>query len=348
MYRRVTMATKTVNLADALPYLDDVRKARNITYAAIAELAGYPAPANAKKALETKNPTIQSVIRLAKAIGVNINLTTGEVNRALRLSVYNHAGGAGKTSLARDIGVRMGQLGLKVLLIDIDPQANLTDWLGVDSSQLTLEDTIFPTVIDNKPLPEPITAHGVDLIPAVFALQDLEYRLAIVRGARPHERLAAALTTLEQSKKYDVVIIDSTPFSGHTSDLAAQVADHLVVPVSTTHKAVEGLARVVALLEEVHRGVNPSLDILAVVPTQYVKNVSLHTAALENIERFAPGVPIVSPIRQRPAVYAEAHASGVPIPAYESNDKQVRDARDEVNLVTEELLELIGRNASVS
>lgn len=342
------MSTKTVNLADALPYLDQVRKARGITYAALADLAGYPAPANAKKALETQNPTIQSVIRLAKAMGVSVNLTTGDVGRALRIAVYNHAGGAGKTSLARDIGVRMGQLGLKVLLVDIDPQANLTDWLGVDSAQLGVEDTIYPAVIEGKALPEPQTAYGVDLIPAVFALQDLEYRLAILRGARPHERLGAALTTLEQTKKYDITIIDSTPFSGHTSDLAAQVADHLLVPVSTTHKAVEGLARVVALLEEVHRGVNPSLDILAVVPTQYVKNVSLHTEALDNLDRFAPGVPVLSPIRQRPAIYAEAHAAGIPIPAFESNDKALRDAREEVNKVTEELLELIGRNASVT
>src|SRR5690606_22133804 len=126
----------------------------------------------------------------------------------------------------------------------------------------------------------------------------------ITRGRRPHERLSAALTVLEQAKKYDIVIIDSTPFSGLTSDLAALTADHLVVPVSTTHKALEGLARVVALLEDVHRQVRPELNVLAVIPTQYDRTVALHRAALESIPNFAADVPVLDPIVWRPAVYS--------------------------------------------
>lgn len=341
------MQTKPINLANALPYLDEVRRTRKITYKTLAERAGYADPGAAKKALEVANPGIQSVIRLAKAIGVDVNLTTGNVDRALRLAVYNHAGGAGKTSVARDVGVRMGALGLNVLLIDIDPQANLTDWLGVDSTQVTLQGTIYPTVIEDKPLPEPIRTHGVDLIPAAFALQDLEYQLAITRGRRPHERLSAALTVLEQAKKYDIVIIDSTPFSGLTSDLAALTADHLVVPVSTTHKALEGLARVVALLEDVHRQVRPELNVLAVIPTQYDRTVALHRAALESIPNFAADVPVLDPIVWRPAVYSNIHAGGTPLEFFEPNKAQYDEARADIHRVTDQLLDLIGPNASV-
>jgi len=80
------------------------------------------------------------------------------------LTVFNHAGGVGKTSLTRDVGYELAASGLRVLLIDLDPQANLTGWLSVMDAPL--DGTASSVAVEGKPLPTPVRVHGLDLIPA--------------------------------------------------------------------------------------------------------------------------------------------------------------------------------------
>src|SRR5690554_1012314 len=96
------------------------------------------------------------------------------------ISVFNHAGGVAKTSTVRDIGYVLSDLGYRVLLIDLDPQANLTNWLGIDDD-IDLSETVYPAIIpdsaDADPtelvLPEPRSVHGMDIIPATLRLASL-------------------------------------------------------------------------------------------------------------------------------------------------------------------------------
>ena len=98
------------------------------------------------------------------------------------LTFFNHAGGVAKTSTVRDVGFVLGEMGKRVLLIDLDPQANLTKWLGVEDD-IALFQTVYPAVLGDPgrdaeadgqglalELPDPIRAHGMDLIPGALSI----------------------------------------------------------------------------------------------------------------------------------------------------------------------------------
>lgn len=339
-------------LSDILSYLDSERRRRRLRLVDIAQAAGYTDASAVKRALESPNPTLQSVLRLADAMGVTLRVTAGQGRNPVRVAVYNHAGGTSKTTLVRDTSVRMAQLGLRVLVIDLDPQANLTDWLGVDSTTVGLEETVYPALVPSdgrlggalKPLPSPKQAHGVDLIPSCLDLVMLESALYQQMGAGP-TRLRNALGALEASIEYDVVIVDPPPYVSQVSNLAALSVEHIVVPVSTTAKAIDGIPRVRAIVESLKEQ-NPSLDITAIVPTQFDARVGAHQEALEALPGLAEGLPVLSPMRYLPSPHSSAQLERQPIPI--RTDRQSRDAQGDVDRVTGELLNLLGVNVSVN
>jgi len=339
-------------LSDILSYLDSERRRRRLRLVDIAEAAGYADASAVKRAFESANPTLQSVLRLADAVGVTLRVTAGQGRNPVRVAVYNHAGGTSKTTLVRDTSVRMAQLGLRVLVIDLDPQANLTDWLGVDSTDVELDETVYPALVPSdgklggslKPLPSPKQAHGVDLIPSCLDLVMLESALYQQMGAGP-TRLRNALNALEASVEYDVVIIDPPPYVSQVSNLAALSVEHIVVPVSTTAKAIDGIPRVRAIVESL-REQNPSLVITAIVPTQFDARVGAHQEALEALPDLTEGLPVLSPMRYLPSPHSSAQLERQPIPV--RTDRQSRDAQGDVDRVTGELLSLLGVNVSVN
>ncbi len=106
------------------------------------------------------------------------------------LQVFIHAGGASKTSTVRDVGYELSRRGKKVLLIDLDPQGNLTEWLGVDNVQP--EQTVKDALEKYQPLPEPVQVHGMDLIPSHI---DLAYTDVSIAGLRKVRALRVKVTS---------------------------------------------------------------------------------------------------------------------------------------------------------
>src|SRR5215204_1111399 len=127
------------------------------------------------------------------------------------ISFFNHAGGVGKSSAARDLGYVLASLGFKVLLIDADPQANLTAWLGV-REEVALKQTLYTAVMDEPnslSLPEPLEAHGLHLVPSALELARMEPQLiGVIMGVT---RLRTAIRRLSG---YDFVLIDPPPSLG--------------------------------------------------------------------------------------------------------------------------------------
>lgn len=351
LYICSNMGPITTRLSDVLSYLDSERRRRRLRLADIAEAAGYADASAAKRALESPNPTLQNVLRLADAMGVTLSVTAGQGRNPVRIAIYNHAGGTSKTTLVRDTGVRMAQLGLNVLLIDLDPQANLTDWLGIDSTAIELDETVYPALVPTdgrlggnlKALPAPRRTFGVDLIPSCLDLVMLESALYQQMGAGP-TRLRNALSTLETASDYDVVIIDPPPYVSQVSNLAVLAVDHVVVPVSTTAKAIDGIPRVHAIVDSLKEQ-NQSLRVTAIVPTQYDARVGAHREALEALPDLAGSVPVLSPIRYLPGPHSTAQLEREPIP--ERRDRSWAEAQLDVDRVTGDLLGLLGVNVSV-
>jgi chromosome partitioning protein len=117
------------------------------------------------------NPTLRSVLRYAEAIGVAL---TVEVEKMKVLTFFNHAGGVSKTSGVRDVGYTLAELGFRVLLIDADPQASLTKWLGFTDG-VELEQTIYSAIIsdDTGVLPKPLRVGKLDFIPSSLQIADI-------------------------------------------------------------------------------------------------------------------------------------------------------------------------------
>ena len=256
------------------------------------------------------------------------------------ISVFNHAGGVAKTSTVRDIGFVLGDLGYKVLLIDLDPQANLTRWLGV-TGEIELEQTAYAAIMSGdddddgsgRQLPEPLQVHGMDLIPANLGLAVLEREIiSVFMGI---VRLREAVRKLDG---YDFVLIDSPPSLGQLSALAVVAADRVVVPVPTNRKGLDGIPTVIRMVRD-YRKAAPNLKIAMFVLTQHDRRTRHDRDSLEVIRSELPNVaPVSSPLNSRPAVYSDTQVSGLPVPLYAPGS----ESDQEIRAVTNELLTALG------
>lgn len=259
------------------------------------------------------------------------------------LTFFNHAGGVAKTSTVRDVGYVLGELGNRVLLVDVDPQANLTKWLGVEDD-ITLAQTIYPAVIGDPDadtedddgeltLPQPLHVHGVDLIPSHLNIAIVEREvLSIFMGVM---RLREAVRRLEG---YDYVLIDPPPSLGQLSALAVVAADRVVVPLPTNRKGLDGIPTVIKMVRE-YRKAARDLSIALFVLTQHDRRTRHDRESLEIIQsQLKAFAPISTPLNSRPAFYSDAQVEGVPIPLYAPGSI----ADNEIRVVAHELLEALG------
>ncbi|MEJ2668465.1 MAG: ParA family protein [Deinococcales bacterium] len=260
------------------------------------------------------------------------------------LTFFNHAGGVAKTSTVRDIGYVLGELGHRVLLIDVDPQANLTTWLGVEDD-IALSRTIYPAVIgdpdaerdaDNEvelALPAPVSVHGIELIPSHLNIAIIEREvLSIFMGVM---RLREAVRRLQG---YDFVLIDPPPSLGQLSALAVVAADYVVVPLPTNRKGLDGIPTVIKMVRE-YRKAARDLRIALFVLTQHDRRTRHDRESLEIIQsQLKAFAPISTPLNSRPAYYSDAQVEGVPIPLYAPGSV----ADQEIRVVSQELLASLG------
>ena len=331
-----------MELEQILTVLAKERKRLGLTHEEVAKRGGFANESNVRR-LEKKgaNPTLNTVQRYAEAVGVTLKV---ELEGMRVLTFFNHAGGVAKTSSVRDIGFTLSQLGFKVLLIDVDPQANLTRWLGV-KDKVTLSQTVFPAVLGDGVgsdgdlrLPQPLRVHNLDLIPSHLDIAKIEPQLiGVIMGVT---RLRNAIRRLEG---YDFVLIDPPPSLGQLSALAVIAADQVVVPLPTNSKGLEGLPTVISMVKQ-YRQAAPNLRIAFFLLTQFDERTRHDHESLATIRsELAAFAPISSPLNSRPAIYKDAQIAGKPIPIFADGTHADR----EVRTATAELVEALGVKVSV-
>lgn len=261
------------------------------------------------------------------------------------LTFFNHAGGVGKSSSVRDIGYTLGQRGYRVLLIDADPQANLTDWLGVRQierdgvvREIELDDTLYPAVLADDDaelaLPSPVRVHGLDLIPGHLDVATIEPLLpGQLMGVL---RLKEAVKRLEG--QYDFVLIDPPPSLGQLSALAVIAAQYVVVPVPASGKGLKGLQTVSVMLSRFKKA-NPSLKLALILVTQYNDTTNHSRESLAQLKaQFGRLAPISAPLTYRPALYPDSQLHGSPLPEYARRNP----VTEEISGITDSLLDALG------
>jgi chromosome partitioning protein len=185
------------------------------------------------------------------------------MSKAKVISVLNHKGGVGKTTTTINLGGALRQKGYKVLLIDLDGQANLTESLGFSAE---LPQTIYGAMKGEYDLPIYEHKDGLSVVPSCLDLSAVETELINEAG----RELILAHLIKGQKEKFDYILIDCPPPSLSLLTLNALTAsDRLIIPVQAQFLAMRGMAKLMQVVHKVQQRLNSDLSIAGVLITQY-------------------------------------------------------------------------------
>ena len=227
------------------------------------------------------------------------------------IALFNQAGGVAKTTLTHNLGYHLAQQQHRVLLIDIDPQASLTKFMGLVPAEL--EKTVADAIIEEEPLPIHKQIDGMDLCPANRILSTAEMQL--VNAEMRDLRLQSALEAVEEA--YDYILLDCPPSLGLLSYIALVAATHVLVPIETHIKAFEGTNELLQTVTRVKNKANRKLAIAGFVPTRYDRRNSADTRTLGAISTQLSSWGKVFPPIPRATSFVDASEERKPLALYE-------------------------------
>ena len=250
------------------------------------------------------------------------------------IAVTNQKGGVGKTTSAVNIAYYLAKAGQRTLIVDFDPQGNASSGLGIDKQNLETG-TMSDVMLETKQLAEIVieTQHkGLLLAPATPHLANTEAELA--QANRRFTRLKNAIGTL---KGYDYVIIDCPPSLSLLTVNGLIAARYVLLPVQAEFYALEGLGQLLETMKLVRKNMNPTLDLIGVLPTMVDGRTTLSGQVHEEIKKHFPGKVFKTTI-PRNIRLAEAPSHGLPVGAYDRFSKGARAYK----AVTKEVLDRVG------
>lgn len=248
------------------------------------------------------------------------------------VSLVNQKGGVGKTTTAVSLAVALGRSGQRVLLVDLDPQANATSALGVDGSEAQ---GTYDAILDEIPMADcvlPVAEEFVSVVPSSAELSGAEVELVPVMARE--RRLTNALSQVRDS--YDWILIDCPPSLGLLTINALTASDAVIIPVQCEYMALEGLSRLMETLDLVKRNLNPRLHVLGVVLTMFDARTRLAQQVVEEVRGHFPQT--FATIIPRSVRLSEAPSHGKSIFLYDQGGR----AATAYEAVASELLERAG------
>lgn len=184
------------------------------------------------------------------------------------IAISNHKGGVGKTTSALNVGVGLSLLKKKVLLIDLDPQSNLTESLGIEEP----EHSIYDALTGEIPLTAMKISDTLYIVPSTIDLTGAEIELSSEIG-----REAILRKLLNKVKAdYDFIFIDCPPSLGLLTINALTAADEIYIPLQAEYLAFKGLSRLINVVEKVRDALNEKLKITGVIITRFSKRKILN------------------------------------------------------------------------
>jgi chromosome partitioning protein len=237
------------------------------------------------------------------------------------ISFANQKGGVAKTTTTLNLGVALSEQGLKVLLVDLDPQGNLTMSQGLNPD--TIERSMFDVLVHRLPVGEVIHHTEVDLAVSSIDLAGAELALSSMIGRE--RALEKALAPVKDA--YDYVLVDTPPSLGLLTINALVASNGVIVPVQCEYLSLRGLVQLENTLSMIRENLNPTVGIEGILPTMYDSRTLHSREAVEILQENFGELVFDTKIRKT-VRYAEAPVKGTSVLKYDPSGNAAEAYRD--------------------
>jgi chromosome partitioning protein len=262
---------------------------------------------------------VARLLHLPQLGGITSSAKGPDVARVIAFA--NQKGGVAKTTTTLNLGVALVERGLRVLCIDLDPQGNLTMSQGMNPD--SIERSMFDVLVHRYPIEEVIERREVDIAVASIDLAGAELALSSQIGRE--RALEKALAPIKD--RYDFILIDTPPSLGLLTINAFVAASGVIVPVQTEYLSLRGLVQLQNTLQMVREHLNPSVEVIGILPTMYDKRLT-HSREADEILRENFGDLVYNTRIRKTVRYAEAPVKGSSVIAYEPDGEAAELYRD--------------------
>ncbi|MEW9078952.1 AAA family ATPase [Terrisporobacter glycolicus] len=230
------------------------------------------------------------------------------------VAIFNQKGGVGKTTTNVNLSASLGQLGKKVLVLDMDPQGNTTSGYGIDKN--TVENTIYEVIIDGLDIREAIIDTEFDNIKIVAAASELAG--AEIELANESDREYKLRDSIDKIKdEYDYIFIDCPPSLGMLTINSLTAVDSVLIPIQCEYYALEGVSQLMSTYKLVKKRLNPKIEIQGVVLSMFDGRANLSIQVVEEVKKYFKG-SVYTTLIPRNVRLAEAPSYGKPVIYYDS------------------------------
>ncbi len=237
------------------------------------------------------------------------------------IAFANQKGGVAKTTTTLNLGVALKEQGYNVLLVDLDPQGNLTMSQGWNPDEI--ERSMFDVLVHKLPIEEIVRTAEVDVAVSSIDLAGAELALSSMIGRE--RALEKALVSVKP--KYDYVLIDTPPSLGLLTINALVASDHVIVPVQCEYLSLRGLVQLENTLTMIRENLNPNVAIMGILPTMFDRRTLHAREAVEILEENFGDLVFESRIRKA-IKFAEAPVKGSSVLKYDSESSAASYYRD--------------------